>query len=199
MITLSRNEFGIVTIGGMVVDDVTLSRAVSHALRHEPWLYELELDREGWTPVDQLLHALRERGGDWAAVDRDAVRRMMASASKQRFELDGDRIRARYGHSLAGRIHLTPGTPPPRLFHGTAPDTVPIIRTQGLRPMGRQYVHLSVDVETARSVGQRKSGRPVLLAVDAAAAAATGVVFYRGNDRVWLADAIPPEQLEPLA
>lgn len=26
-----------------------LSRAVSHALRHEPWLYELELDGEGWT------------------------------------------------------------------------------------------------------------------------------------------------------
>lgn len=36
-----------------------LSRAVSHALRHEPWLYELELDGEGWTSVDDLLQALR--------------------------------------------------------------------------------------------------------------------------------------------
>ena len=25
-----------------------LSRAVSHALRHEPWLYELEFDEGGW-------------------------------------------------------------------------------------------------------------------------------------------------------
>ena len=27
-----------------MLSDVDLSRAVSHALRHEPWLYELELD-----------------------------------------------------------------------------------------------------------------------------------------------------------
>ena len=30
---------------------VELSRAVSHALRHQPWLYELELDDEGWVQV----------------------------------------------------------------------------------------------------------------------------------------------------
>lgn len=47
------------------LSDVDLSRAVSHALRHEPWLYELELDDEGWVPVEQLLTALREKGGDW--------------------------------------------------------------------------------------------------------------------------------------
>ena len=33
-------------------DWADLSEAVSHALRHEPWLYELELDDAGWAPVD---------------------------------------------------------------------------------------------------------------------------------------------------
>jgi len=33
------------------LDLVRLSKTVAHALRHEPWLYELELDEEGWTPV----------------------------------------------------------------------------------------------------------------------------------------------------
>lgn len=42
----------------MSLSDVDLSRAVSHALRHEPWLYELELDDEGWVPVDQVLAAV---------------------------------------------------------------------------------------------------------------------------------------------
>jgi len=37
-----------------------LSKAVSHALRHEPWLYEPELDDEGWTPVDALVEALSQ-------------------------------------------------------------------------------------------------------------------------------------------
>ena len=30
----------------MTLNDVDLNRAVSHALRQEPWLYELELDDE---------------------------------------------------------------------------------------------------------------------------------------------------------
>jgi putative RNA 2'-phosphotransferase len=40
-----------------------LSRAVSHALRHEPWIYELELDQEGWADVGALLTALGQIRG----------------------------------------------------------------------------------------------------------------------------------------
>lgn len=58
-----------------------LSRVVSHALRHEPWLYELELDDEGWVPVDQLLMALREKGGDWEVVDTRSLERMLETAT----------------------------------------------------------------------------------------------------------------------
>ena len=35
------------------------SRVASHALRHEPWLYELDLDDDGWVATDALLAALR--------------------------------------------------------------------------------------------------------------------------------------------
>ncbi|WP_276202955.1 hypothetical protein [Jiangella muralis] len=44
----------------MTLRDIDLTRVVSHALRYEPWLYELELDDESWAPVDQLLATLRE-------------------------------------------------------------------------------------------------------------------------------------------
>ena len=57
--------------------------------------------------------------------------------------------------------------------------------------MGRQYVHLSVDQETAGQVGRRKARGPVILEVLAAEAHAAGVTFYQGNDQVWLADAVP--------
>lgn len=180
----------------MTVSDADLSRAVSHALRHEPWLYEIELDDEGWAPVGQLVEALREKGGDWALVDRTSLERMIASATKRRHELDGARIQALYGHSLAGRIRKSPAHPPPLLFHGTAPETWSLISDEGLQPMGRQYVHLSVDLDTATAVGLRKSSTPVVLAVDAARAAASGVVFYEGNDLVWLADSVPSRFIE---
>ncbi|NNG21110.1 RNA 2'-phosphotransferase [Naumannella sp. ID2617S] len=181
----------------MSLSDVDLSRAVSHALRHEPWLYELELDDEGWAPVEQLLAALREKGGEWEAVDRAALERMIATGAKRRHELDGDRIRALYGHSVPGRIRCRAATPPARLFHGTAPETWAAIRVDGLWPMRRQFVHLSVDRETAQMVGQRKSVVPVLLMIDAAAAVAAGTPFYEGSEFVWLADCIPARFIAP--
>lgn len=175
----------------MTLTDLDLSRVVSHALRHQPWLYELELDEEGWALIDQLVAALREKGGDWASVDRASLERMLATAAKRRHEHDGERIRALYGHSVPGRIQKRPATPPARLFHGTSPEICAVMEVDGLLPMGRQFVHLSVDRETARSVGRRKSASPVILVVDAAAAASAGVRFYEGNDQVWLADSVP--------
>ncbi|SDR87361.1 RNA 2'-phosphotransferase [Microlunatus soli] len=177
----------------MSTTDADLSRLVSHALRHQPWLYELELDDEGWVPIDQLIEAIREQGGVWASVDRTALQNMLATATKRRHEIDGDRIRAIYGHSIPGRIRRRPATPPSRLFHGTAPDSWSAIRSEGLIPMGRQFVHLSIDRETAVSVGRRKSADPIVLSVDSVAAAAAGVTFYEGNEVVWLADQVPAE------
>ncbi|MDR1449461.1 MAG: RNA 2'-phosphotransferase [Propionibacteriaceae bacterium] len=175
----------------MTAADVDLSRAVSHALRHEPWLYELELDEEGWAPVGQFLAALREKGQDWETVSRADLERMLSTAAKRRHELKGDRIRALYGHSLPGRLRKQPTVPPARLFHGTAPQTWTAVKSSGLLPMGRQFTHLSADRETALAVGRRKSATPVILKVDAAAAAAAGVVFYTAGDPVWLADGVP--------
>ena len=41
----------------MGIGTVQLSKTVSHALRHEPWLYELELDDDGWVSVEAMLGA----------------------------------------------------------------------------------------------------------------------------------------------
>lgn len=163
--------------------DIRLSKTMSHALRHEPWLYELELDEEGWTPVADLLAALD--------VPRERLDAVVRDNPKQRFELSGDRIRARYGHSVPGRIARTPGVPPAVLYHGTPTATVARIRRDGLRPMRRQYVHLSVTREMADSVGRRKGRDVAVLTVDTEAARVAGVEFLLGNEFVWLADHVP--------
>jgi putative RNA 2'-phosphotransferase len=177
-----------------VVKDLSnLSRAVSHALRHEPWLYELELDEEGWASVESILAALRKERPEWADLSEADLTSMIEGSSKRRHEVKDGRIRALYGHSLAGKLKRTPATPPDVLFHGTAPDVVSLIGASGLLPMGRQYVHLSVDEATAREVGRRKTRKPTILRVLAAEAHAQGMHFYEGNEKVWLADLVPPE------
>jgi putative RNA 2'-phosphotransferase len=173
-----------------------VSRAVSHALRHEPWLYELELDDAGWVPVDALLAALRGEKPAWATLNEEDLVQMMAEAAKQRYEMRDGRIRALYGHSTPQKLAKEPAVPPDILFHGTAPKTVALIRKDGLRPMGRQYVHLSVNTATAMEVGRRKAKDPVILCIRAGAAYHAGVRFYRGNDLVWLADAVAQEFVE---
>ncbi len=172
-------------------DWTELSKAVSHALRHEPWLYELELDHEGWIPVDALVKALA-RDPRWRDLSRAQLETMIERSPKQRHEIDGSRIRALYGHSVLGRIAKVPGEPPAVLFHGTAASAIAAILDEGLRPMRRQYVHLSVDLDTAYSVGRRKSAAVAVLVIRATDARQHGARFWRGNQMVWLADHIPP-------
>lgn len=175
------------------MDYERLSRTLAHALRHAPWLYELEVDGEGWAPVEQLLRALRRKRATWRDLDRQDLQEMMRRSDRERYEIRNDRIRALYGHSLEGKLSMEEARPPEALYHGTSPGAAGRIRREGLRPMGRQYVHLSSDRATAREVGLRKADDPVVLRVAAAEAHGSGLAFYRGNERVWLADRVPPE------
>lgn len=172
---------------------------MSHALRHQPWVYELEMDEEGWVSLKAVLSSLRRLGPDWAELDRSDIELMIERSSKRRHELTGERIRALYGHSVPGRLVKVPGEPPARLFHGTAPSAWAAIEDDGLRPMGRQFVHLSVDIATAEQVGLRKSPHPVILTVDAQAAYRAGVRFWIGNEAVWLVETVPAEFVDTRA
>ncbi len=60
------------------------------------------------------------------------------------------------------------------------------------------YVHLSKDVMTARSVGQR-NGQPVIFLVKARQMELDGYPFYLSANGVWLTDAVPPQYLLLLA
>lgn len=110
----------------------------------------------------------------------------------------GGMIRALYGHSTPERIVRQPMLPPAVLYHGTARRFLRSILASGLKPMGRQYVHLSTDAATARQVGSRHDAKPVILLVDAESAYERGARFYRGNENVWLANEVPALYLRIL-
>jgi putative RNA 2'-phosphotransferase len=172
------------------MDYIKLSKELSYALRHAPWEYELELDEHGWVDISQLLHSLRENR-EWASVCEADLQRIIDASDKKRHEIRDGMIRALYGHSTPQKILREPASPPDVLYHGTAGRFLDSILDKGLLPQSRQFVHLSADTETALQVGRRRDSRPVLLVVDAVKAYREGVAFYRGNDKVWLADQVP--------
>lgn len=173
-----------------------LSKKISHALRHEPWLYELELDNEGWVSIPQLLNSLRVENEAWRELGESDIAEMIRTSTKKRHEVHDGRIRAVYGHSIPGKLKRTPATPPETLFHGTSPQAITLIEAEGLKPMNRQNVHLSIDEAAAVEVGKRKSKTPVRLRVRSLEASQNGVAFYEGNEKVWLADEVPPRFIE---
>jgi len=50
---------------------IFLNKVVSHALRHEPWMYELELDDEDWVSVEDILAVLRADKSAWINLCED--------------------------------------------------------------------------------------------------------------------------------
>lgn len=169
-----------------------LSKALSHALRHVPEEYGLVLDGEGWTALDQVVQAFSKLDGFQEITEQD-IREIVEHSSKKRHEIRDENIRAFYGHSLEEKIEKSPNAnPPAQLYHGTSPETWPLIEETGLKPMGRQYVHLSIGTEEANLVGRRKAKKPVILIVDTAKAQKAGTVFYEESNGIWLSTDIPP-------
>lgn len=170
---------------------IKVSKYLSKHLRHQPERIGLTLDAHGWVTIDALLRAAAEHGFRMSRADLDLA---VASNDKQRFTVEGDRIRANQGHTVTVDLELPPAEPPAYLYHGTAPQSLAAIRAEGLRPMRRHHVHLSPDRETATRVGARR-GRPVVLSVDAGAMHRAGLVFHVSANGVWLTDAVPPAYL----
>jgi hypothetical protein len=87
-------------------------------------------------------------------------------------------------HSLPQKLIMSVIEPPKVLYHGTTPEAIEAIKSHGLIPMGRQYVHLSVNIEIAQQVGQRKAKSPVILTIKSLEAFQSELKFYRGNDYI---------------
>ncbi|MFD8676914.1 RNA 2'-phosphotransferase [Streptomyces seoulensis] len=170
---------------------VKVSKYLSKHLRHQPERIGLSLDPAGWVEIDALLAATAAHGFPVTRAELDHV---VAVNDKRRFAIEGGRIRASQGHTVEVALGLPPATPPPYLYHGTVARSLDAIRAEGLRPMARHDVHLSADRETATRVGARR-GRPVVLAVDAAAMHRDGHVFHLSANAVWLTAAVPPRYL----
>lgn len=172
---------------------VRTSKFLSLILRHQPEKVGLKLDENGWVDVSQLLTALAKHGH---ALTQEELETVVFTNDKQRFAFssDGLRIRANQGHSVEVELAYTPAVPPVVLYHGTAPQFVASIRTQGLLKGQRHHVHLSADTATAQKVGARR-GKPVVVTVRADKMHADGHVFYCSENGVWLTEHVPTRYL----
>ncbi|MGC9523225.1 MAG: RNA 2'-phosphotransferase [Anaerolineae bacterium] len=175
-----------------------LSKFLSLLLRHRPARFPIGLDEQGYADLDEVMRIVQGLPNfRWATI-KD-VEALLEQPGRQRFEIvEGDggrRIRALYGHT-ALRPAYESIEPPDVLYHGTAPEALDAIRRDGIRPMQRQYVHLTPDPEAARSIALRHTPEPVILKIDAANAHRDGVAFYHPTEGIYLTEGIEPKYVQ---
>jgi putative RNA 2'-phosphotransferase len=166
------------------------SKFLSLVLRHQPEMIGMQLDAEGWLPIDELIENANRQGKQ---LSLELLHEVVASCEKKRFALseDGLKIRANQGHSVRDiELNLEAVAPPSVLYHGTVAAFLDSIRAHGLLKRSRNHVHLSADVETAKKVGARR-GKPVILTIRSEAMHESGYTFYLSANGVWLTDAVP--------
>lgn len=172
-------------------NDTNFSKYLAYILRHHPEEIGLELTDNGWVCTDSLVRAVNAHSK--YDISRADLERIVANDGKQRYSFspDGTKIRANQGHSVKDlKMEFKKAAPPRYLYHGTSKKALPAIVASGeLKPMSRQMLHLSSDIETAVSVGSRH-GKPVVLRIDTERALQEGKQFYISENGVYLVDQI---------
>lgn len=171
-----------------------LLRNICRLLRHHAEPAILTRDSRGFVLIEQLFRAIQQSSRADDSFSPAALQQLL-SQQTDRFEVQGARVRARYGHSVRLVDVGLPSSPPATLYHGTSQEWREAIEQWGLRPMARSHVHLTSDLEYARSVARRAGQTPLIVRVDAERAHRQKVLFRQANRHVWLAGAIAPALL----
>jgi putative RNA 2'-phosphotransferase len=169
---------------------VKISKFLSLVLRHAPETIHVNMDKNGWVGIQELIDNAKTYKKLHLTID--VIKKVVETNDKQRFIIsdDGKRIRANQGHSITVDLELESRTPPDVLYHGTAIRFLDSIKKDGLKSMGRQYVHLSRTEEIAIAVG-RRHGEPIVLYIDTKSMYEERYKFYLSENKVWLVDKVP--------
>ena len=174
---------------------IKISKFLSYILRHHPEKVGITLDQEGFTDLDKILEILNQRyiNLNFGKITEETIKDIIEQSDKLRFEISGGKIRAFYGHSIDVKIIMKePEELPQKLYHGTNSRAWMFIKEEGLKKKGRQYVHLSDSIHTAKIVARRRTSEPIILEVDTTVAKKEGIKFYKSGD-MYLAEWIPPK------
>ncbi len=175
-----------------------LQRYLVYLLRHHPDELGLTLGKDGFVEIELLLERLHKKP-KYSWVSKDTIQQVIESQTdKQRLQVEGSKIRTRYGHSAGAveEIGYEPAEPPEHLYHGTPYANLRPIRDKGLLPVSRKYVHLSDSEEQARNVGTRHSKQVSIVVILAREAVKAGIEFYHPEPLIWLVETVPSQFLE---
>jgi putative RNA 2'-phosphotransferase len=171
-----------------------LARMLAYILGHRPDEFGLVLSPEGFIPIKQLLQALTAEPG-WGFVRRHHLDQVAGLLSPPAFKVAGEQIRS----LIPGPPSLRhpPGEPPPALLYlAIPPKAHPRVWEEGLKPPPDRQLVLAATPELALKLGRRRAPDPILVTVQAQAAARRGLSLTGYGESLYLAPALPRDLLQ---
>ena len=173
----------------------SLGRILALVLRHAPEKFNVDMDINGWVNTRELSEAIGNqrrhyhwlRGWHFAAIAN--------ADEKGRYQVEGEMIRATYGHSIELELDLPTDDIPEVLYWPCEPTEVETHIELGITAGSRKHVHLSKTITKAMEAGHVRIDRPAILEVDTTRAIADGNTIYRAGKTVYLVDEVPGEYL----
>ncbi|MHB8604400.1 MAG: RNA 2'-phosphotransferase [Thermoplasmatota archaeon] len=172
-----------------------VGRIMAGVLRHFPEKFGVEMDEHGWVDIGEFVERLRDSKDRLHWIKAYHIVAIAATDPKGRYQIEGDKVRATYGHSLKVDLDLPTEDIPDRLFFPVTEEEMDIILERGLRPTDRQKVHLSKTYESALAAGLRRTETPIILSIDAGRMVQDALVVQQAGKTVYVTDEVPAEYL----
>lgn len=185
---------------GLLLDSdrrIKLSKLLTAILRHAPGSIGLRLSNGGWTRVNELVVKIESHKPHYQWLTEELVKVVATLDPKGRFELKGNLIRARYGHSrrLEVEVEYKEDRDAKTLYHGTSISSLNAILREGIKPMNRVMVHASSSIRDAIEAALRKGKKIVVFEINADKLRQEGFKVYKASDKIYVTRYVPPSAI----
>ena len=172
-----------------------IGRIMAGVLRHFPEKFGLEMDEHGWIEVEDIVRQIRRQKEKLHWLKPHHIEAIVLTDPKGRYQVDKDRVRATYGHSIEVDLDLPTDNIPDTLFYPVTEEELDVVLERGLQPTERKWVHLSRTLQNAQEAGQRRGDNPIILAIDAQPAIKGGTVIKQAGKTVFICEEVPAKFL----
>jgi putative RNA 2'-phosphotransferase len=174
----------------------SVGRILAGVLRHFPEKFDLDMDLNGWVDIRDVAEEIRHRKRNlhWLRVHH--VKAIADTDPKGRYQVEGNRVRATYGHSVDVELDHPTDNVPQSLFYPSTQEELDMLLDNGITPSDRRYVHLSLTYDDAYNAGVHRTEDPQILEIDAAAALMSDVYIGQAGPTVFVTRGVPPDFVE---
>ena len=173
----------------------SLGRMLALVLRHAPEKFNVEMDINGWVSTRELADSISGQRRHYHWLRGWHFEAIANADEKGRYQVEGEMIRATYGHSIEIELDLPTDEIPEALYWPCEPTEADAIVQLGITSGTRNHIHLSKTIVNALEAGHVRIERPAIIEIDTVRAVADGHTIYRAGKTVFLTDEVPPEYL----